>query len=103
MAKIKVTNPVVDMNGDEMTRIMWDMIKERLIHPYLDIDLLDYDLSIQSRDATDDQITIDASTSRKCGAHPMEPSATFLVALFSANLLSARTYPALSQAGPSPS
>jgi len=46
MAKIKVTNPVVDMNGDEMTRIMWDMIKERLIHPYLDIELLDYDLSI---------------------------------------------------------
>jgi isocitrate dehydrogenase len=61
MAKIKVTNPVVDMNGDEMTRIIWDMIKERLILPYLDIDLLDYDLSIQSRDATDDQITIDAA------------------------------------------
>ncbi len=65
MAKIKVTNPVVDMNGDEMTRIMWDMIKERLIHPYLDIDLLDYDLSIQSRDATDDQITIDAANAIK--------------------------------------
>ena len=58
MAKIKVNNPVVDMNGDEMTRIIWDMIKERLINPYLDIELLDYDLSIQSRDATDDQITI---------------------------------------------
>ena len=65
MAKIKVTNPIVDMNGDEMTRIMWDMIKERLIHPYLDIDLLDYDLSIQSRDATDDQITIDAAKAIK--------------------------------------
>ena len=67
MAKIKVNNPVVDMNGDEMTRIMWDMIKERLIHPYLDIELLDYDLSIQSRDATDDQITIDAANAiKKC-------------------------------------
>jgi len=65
MAKIKVNNPVVDMNGDEMTRIMWDMIKERLIHPYLDIDLLDYDLSIESRDATDDQITIDAANAIK--------------------------------------
>ena len=67
MAKIKVNNPVVDMNGDEMTRIIWDMIKERLIHPYLDIDLLDYDLSIQSRDATNDQITIDAANAiKKC-------------------------------------
>jgi isocitrate dehydrogenase len=67
MAKIKVNNPVVDMNGDEMTRIIWDMIKERLIHPYLKIDLLDYDLSIQSRDATDDQITIDAANAiKKC-------------------------------------
>ena len=67
MAKIKVNNPVVDMNGDEMTRIIWDMIKDRLIMPYLDIDLLDYDLSIQSRDATDDQITIDAANAiKKC-------------------------------------
>ena len=65
MAKIKVNNPVVDMNGDEMTRIIWDMIKERLILPYLDIELLDYDLSIQSRDATDDQITIDAANAIK--------------------------------------
>ena len=54
MAKIKVNNPVVDMNGDEMTRIIWQMIKDRLIHPYLDIELLDYD-------ATDDQITVDAA------------------------------------------
>jgi len=53
------------MNGDEMTRIIWDMIKERLIMPYLDIELLDYDLSIQSRDATDDQITIDAANAIK--------------------------------------
>ncbi len=65
MAKIKVKNPVVNMNGDEMTRIIWDMIIERLIDPYLDIDLLDYDLSIQSRDATDDQITIDAANAIK--------------------------------------
>ena len=65
MAKIKVTNPIVNMNGDEMTRIMWDMIIERLIEPYLDVDLLDYDLSIQSRDATDDQITIDAANAIK--------------------------------------
>ena len=65
MAKIKVNNPVVNMNGDEMTRIIWDMIIDRLINPYLDIDLLDYDLSIQSRDATDDQITIDAANAIK--------------------------------------
>ena len=61
MAKIKVNNPVVNMNGDEMTRIIWDMIIDRLIEPYLDIDLLDYDLSIQSRDATYDQVTVDAA------------------------------------------
>ena len=65
MAKIKVNNPVVNMNGDEMTRIIWDMIIDRLINPYLDIELLDYDLSIQSRDATDDQITIDAANAIK--------------------------------------
>ena len=65
MAKIKVDNPVVNMNGDEMTRIIWDMIIERLIEPYLDIELLDYDLSIQSRDATDDQITVDAANAIK--------------------------------------
>ena len=65
MAKIKVDNPVVNMNGDEMTRIIWDMIIERLIEPYLDIELLDYDLSIQSRDATDDQITVDAAEAIK--------------------------------------
>ncbi len=61
MARIKVNNPVVNMNGDEMTRIIWDMIIDRLIEPYLDIDLLNYDLSIQSRDATYDQVTIDAA------------------------------------------
>jgi isocitrate dehydrogenase len=61
MAKIKVKNPVVEMDGDEMTRIIWKLIKDKLIHPYLDIDLLYYDLSVQKRDETDDQITIDAA------------------------------------------
>ncbi|MFP4003395.1 MAG: NADP-dependent isocitrate dehydrogenase [Alphaproteobacteria bacterium] len=61
MSKIKVDNPVVELDGDEMTRIIWALIKEKLIHPYLDIDLKYYDLSIQSRDATDDQITVDAA------------------------------------------
>ena len=61
MAKIKVKNPVVEMDGDEMTRIIWRLIKDKLIHPYLDIDLLYYDLSIQKRDETNDQITVDAA------------------------------------------
>lgn len=61
MAKIKVDNPVVELDGDEMTRIIWAWIKERLIHPYLDVDLHYYDLSIQKRDETDDQITIDSA------------------------------------------
>jgi isocitrate dehydrogenase len=61
MAKIKVKNPVVEMDGDEMTRIIWQFIKDKLIHPYLNIDLLYYDLSVQKRDETNDQITIDAA------------------------------------------
>ena len=61
MAKIKVAGPVVELDGDEMTRIIWQFIKDRLIHPYLDVDLRYYDLSIQHRDATDDQVTIDAA------------------------------------------
>jgi isocitrate dehydrogenase len=61
MAKIKVKNPVVEMDGDEMTRIIWHLIKDKLIHPYLDINLLYYDLSIQKRDETNDQITVDAA------------------------------------------
>ncbi len=65
MTKIKVDNPIVEMDGDEMTRIMWDFIKQKLILPYLDIDLLYYDLGIESRDATDDQITIDAAEKTK--------------------------------------
>jgi isocitrate dehydrogenase len=65
MAKIKVANPVVEMDGDEMTRIIWQLIKDRLIHPYLDIDLLYYDLSVQKRDETNDQITIDSAEMTK--------------------------------------
>ncbi|HLH93653.1 MAG TPA: NADP-dependent isocitrate dehydrogenase [Xanthobacteraceae bacterium] len=61
MTKIKVKNPVVEMDGDEMTRIIWKFIKDKLIHPYLDIDLLYYDLSVQKRDETSDQITIEAA------------------------------------------
>ncbi len=61
MSRIKVANPIVEMDGDEMTRIMWAFIKEKLILPYLDIDLLYYDLGIEERDRTDDQVTIDAA------------------------------------------
>ena len=61
MSKIKVENPIVEMDGDEMTRIIWDFIKKKLILPYLDIDLLYYDLGIEERDRTEDQITIDAA------------------------------------------
>lgn len=61
MAKIKVKNPVVELDGDEMTRIIWQWIRERLIEPYLDIELIHYDLGIENRDATEDQVTIDAA------------------------------------------
>jgi isocitrate dehydrogenase len=65
MAKIKVANPVVELDGDEMTRIIWQAIKDKLIHPYLDIDLQYFDLGIEHRDATDDQVTIDAAEAIK--------------------------------------
>ncbi len=65
MAKIKVKNPVVELDGDEMTRIIWQWIRERLIQPYLDIDLLYYDLSVENRDATEDQVTVDAANAIK--------------------------------------
>ena len=61
MSKIKVLNPVVDLDGDEMTRIIWQAIKDKLIHPYLDLPIEYYDLSVESRDATNDQITIDSA------------------------------------------
>ena len=65
MAKIKVANPVVDIDGDEMTRIIWKMIKDKLIFPYLDIDLAYYDLGIEYRDQTDDKVTIEAAEAIK--------------------------------------
>ncbi|SER46399.1 NADP-dependent isocitrate dehydrogenase [Rhizobium sp. NFR03] len=65
MSKIKVANPVVELDGDEMTRIIWQFIKEKLIHPYLDIDLEYYDLGMENRDATDDKVTIDAANAIK--------------------------------------
>lgn len=65
MSKIKVKTPFVEMNGDEMTRIIWDMIIDRMIKPYLDIELKSYDLGIDSRDKTDDQITVDAANAVK--------------------------------------
>ena len=65
MPKIKVKNPVVEMDGDEMTRIIWQLIKQKLIHPYLNVELLYYDLSIENRDKTDDQVTIDAAEMTK--------------------------------------
>jgi len=61
MDKIKVANPVVELDGDEMTRIIWDLIKKKLILPYLDVDLHYYDLSVEYRDKTDDQVTIDSA------------------------------------------
>ncbi len=65
MAKIKVKNPVVEMDGDEMTRIIWQMIREKMILPYLDIDLKYYDLGMEHRDATDDKVTIDSAMATK--------------------------------------
>ena len=61
MAKIKVKNPIVEMDGDEMTRIIWKKIREQLILPYLDVDLKYFDLGVEHRDATNDQVTIDAA------------------------------------------
>ena len=65
MAKIKVQNPVVELDGDEMTRIIWDLIKKKLILPYLDVDLHYYDLSVENRDRTDDQVTVDSANAIK--------------------------------------
>ncbi|MEE1927964.1 NADP-dependent isocitrate dehydrogenase [Streptomyces sp. TRM 70351] len=65
MAKIKVANPVVELDGDEMTRIIWQFIKDKLILPYLDVDLKYYDLGVEHRDATDDQVTVDAANAIK--------------------------------------
>ena len=68
MAKIKVANPVVDIDGDEMTRIIWQLIKDKLIHPHLDIDLQYFDLGMENRDLTDDKVTVDAAHAiQACG------------------------------------
>jgi isocitrate dehydrogenase len=68
VSKIKVTNPVVDLDGDEMTRVIWQLIKDKLIKPYLDIELRTFDLSIENRDLTDDQVNVDAAYAIKdCG------------------------------------
>ena len=65
MPKIKVVNPIVELDGDEMTRIIWAFIKEKLVLPYLDVDLKYYDLGIESRDASEDKITVDAANAIK--------------------------------------
>src|ERR671939_388312 len=65
MAKIKVTNPIVELDGDEMTRIIWQYIKDKLIHPFLDVELLYFDLGMEYRDKTNDQITVDAANAIK--------------------------------------
>jgi isocitrate dehydrogenase len=65
MAKIKVANPVVDLDGDEMTRIIWKLIKDKLILPFLDLQIDYYDLGIEHRDATDDRVTIEAAEAIK--------------------------------------
>ena len=65
MSKINVANPVVELDGDEMTRIIWKFIKDKLILPYLDVDIKYYDLGIEKRDETNDQITIDAAEAIK--------------------------------------
>ncbi len=65
MDKIKVAHPVVELDGDEMTRIIWHYIRDKLVHPYLDVDLHYYDLSVENRDATNDQVTVDAAEAIK--------------------------------------
>ena len=65
MSKIKVANPVVELDGDEMTRIIWKFIKDKLVLPYLDIDIKYFDLGIEHRDATNDQVTIDSAEAIK--------------------------------------
>ena len=65
MTKIKVKNPIVELDGDEMTRIIWKFIKERLVYPYIDLDIKYFDLGIKNRDFTDDQVTINAANAIK--------------------------------------
>src|SRR3546814_9686215 len=72
MDKINVKNPVIQLDGDEMTRIIWKFIKEKLILPYLDVDLIYYDLGIEARDKTNDQITIDSANAIRSEEHTSE-------------------------------
>src|ERR1700740_3708381 len=65
MAKINVTNPVVELDGDEMTRIIWQYIKDKLIHPFLDVELMYFDLGMEHRDKTNDEVTVDAANAIK--------------------------------------
>ena len=85
MSKIKVQGTVVDLDGDEMTRIIWSFIKEQLILPYLDVNIEYYDLGMENRDATDDQVTIDAANAikkhgvgLKCGSNHVINQSVFI-------------------------
>merc|ERR1712127_881146 len=127
-AKIKVANPVVDIDGDEMTGIIWQLIKDKLINPFLDIEIQYFDLSMENRDATDDQVTLDAAKAikackvgikcatipqmrlelrslvlRKCGNHQTVLLETILEELFSESQFFARMFQDLFQDGPSQS
>ena len=85
MNKIKVSNPVVELDGDEMTRVIWSFIKEKLIHPYIDLDIKYYDLGMEHRDATDDKVTVEAAEAIKCGNHRMEQFEIFWMVPFFVN------------------
>ena len=120
MSKIKVNNPVVELDGDEMTRIIWEFIKNKLILPYLDLGIEYYDLGMKSRDNTDDQITIDSANAikkigvgikcatitpdearveefdlKKCGDRQMEQSEILLVVLYLENQSSVKIFQSL--------
>ena len=89
MEKIKMTTPLVEMDGDEMTRILWKMIKDELILPFVDLKTEYYDLGLPNRDATADQVTMDAASTSctKCGRAPTAPSALCWTAPCSAHPL----------------
>jgi len=124
MNKIKVQNPVVELDGDEMTRIIWSFIKEQLILPYLDLDIKYYDLGIENRDLTNDEVTVEAANAinkynvgikcatitpdearvkefglKKCGNRLTGHFVTSLAEPFFANRLFVRTFPAWCRAG----
>ncbi len=80
MAKIKVTKPVVELDGDEMTRIIWKYIKDKLIHPFLDIELMYFDLGMEYRDKTNDQVTVDAANPRRGPGEGIRPEGNVEIA-----------------------